>query len=210
MSDLKKFVINEIQENLKRQLSKKKIMESSKNLFDAVTLAETVKKNNDQSKIKLAETAIQVAEKKLKEDYDDYNGDCDCGEGEGQMFKAQLLSIMSNAQKLYHMIDDNDQFEDWLQSKITIAEDYINAAYSYLTYSNAGPDGVVDEDDWDDDDLNDEDAWDEIEHEDFDDESYVDDGMDVGQPANKMPNYMTALSPDVDDDEIFESKTSKK
>jgi hypothetical protein len=200
MGDLKKFVMNEIQENLKRELGRKKIMESSKNLFEAVTLSENAKAKNDPSKIKLAETAIEVAEKKLKEDYDEYDNGCDCGEGEGEMLKAQLMSIMSNAKKLYHMIDSDDQFEDWLQSKITIAEDYIQAAYSYLTYYNAGEDGEVSEDDWDGEEFNGEEDWDEIEEEDWNDE------MESIQPSMQAPNYMTALSPDVDDDEIFESK----
>lgn len=200
MGDLKKFVMNEIQENLKRELGRKKIMESSKNLFEAVTLSENAKAKNDPSKIKLAETAIEVAEKKLKEDYDEYDNGCDCGEGEGEMLKAQLMSIMSNAKKLYHMIDSDDQFEDWLQSKITIAEDYIQAAYGYLTYYNAGEDGEVSEDDWDGEEFNGEEDWDEIEEEDWNDE------MESIQPSMQSPNYMTALSPDVDDDEIFESK----
>ena len=150
--------------------------------------------------MKMAESAIRLAEKKLIEDYNQYDGGCDGGKGEGTMIKAQLLSIMETAQKLFHMIDDEDQFEDWVQSKITISEDYLRASYSYLTYYNGN--GEANESDWDDDDeLEDyESDWDDV-----DEESFEDDGMDVG-----VPNYDSALDAEIDDDEIFESKKSKK
>ena len=104
------------------------------------------------------------------------------------------------------MISDDDQFEDWIQSKITIAEDYLRASYSYMTYYNG--DGEADESDWDDDELEgDEWEWDEVDEDDYDEdeESFEDDGMDVGVPTLEL-----ALDPNVDDDEIFESKKSKK
>lgn len=197
MKNLKEFVVNEIKENLEKKVKRKKIMESSKVLFEAVTLS-------NSNKSKLAETAVQLAEKKLIEDYRDYEeGGCDCGEGEGKMLKAQLLSIMSNAQKLLHMIDEDDQFEDWIQSKITIAEDYMRVAYSYLTYYNEGDE--VTEDDW-----NDEEEWED----DGGIEIYGEEDWDdvEEEPAVYVPDYMDALSPDVDDDEIFESikKKNKK
>jgi hypothetical protein len=119
------------------------------------------------------------------------------------MLKGQLLSLMANAEKLYHMISEEDQFEDWVQAKITMAEDYINSAYSYLTYYNG--DGEADESDWDDNEEweesdeeweGDEEDWDDVDEEDFED-----DGMDVD-----IPDYDEALDPDVDDDAIFENK----
>ena len=51
----------------------------------------------------------------------------------------------------------------------------------------------------------DDEDWTDIDDEDWEEESFEDDGMDVG-----IPNYDEALDPDVDDDEIFESKKSKK
>jgi hypothetical protein len=122
------------------------------------------------------------------------------------MLKGQLLSLMANAEKLYHMISEEDQFEDWVQAKITMAEDYINSAYSYLTYYNG--EGEADESDWDDNEdwdeeewEGDDEDWDDVDEEDWDDESYEDDGMDVG-----VPDYDEALDPNVDDDAIFENK----
>jgi hypothetical protein len=97
------------------------------------------------------------------------------------------------------MISEEDQFEDWVQAKITMAEDYINSAYSYLTYYNG--EGEADESDWDDE-FEDDDSDGEWDYEyDEDEESFDDDGMDVG-----VSDYDEALDPDVDDDEIFENK----
>lgn len=201
MSEKKDFIMTEIENAIKKELAKKKIRESSKNLYEAITeSSKFLKENISDKKRSIAENLIVVAEKKLKEDYDELDSidGCDCGEGEGEMLKAQLLSIMANAQKLFHMIDENDQFEDWIQSKITLAEDYLRASYSYLTYYNGGD---LEDEEWDG-----EGDWDEIEEEDWEEgESFEDDGMDVGEPQ-----YDEALDPNLDDDEIFESKKPKK
>lgn len=206
MSEKKDFIMTEIEKAISREVAKKKIRESSKNLYEAVSTATKVLNENTSDKKKqLAESLIVVAEKKLKEDYDELDSidGCNCGEGEGEMFKAQLLSIMANAQKLYHMIDEDDQFEDWLQSKVTIAEDYLRAIYSYLTYSNGGD---LEDENWDGDEWDGEEEWDDVEEDDWENgESYEDDGMDVG-----VPQIDDALNAEVDDDELFESKKSKK
>jgi hypothetical protein len=194
MSDMKDFILNEIKTNVQKEFGKKKIKESSKNLYDAVNIASQLKKEGkNPDKIRIAENLVFVAEKKLVDDYDAYDeidGGCDCGEGEGEMLKSQLLSIMSNAQKLYHMIDEEDQFEDWIQSKITLSEDYLRAAYSYLVYNNGG-------DDVEDGDFDDEDHWDDIEE--WDGEWDEESDEEVGEPF-----YDPALDPDVDDEEFEE------
>lgn len=207
MENLKEFVVKEIQGAVSKELTKKKLKETSKDLFEAVNLeSKLMKEGANEKKLKLASKAVQIAEIKVLENYDELNGGCDCGEGEGRMLKGQLLSMIANAEKLYHMIGEDDQFEDWVQAKITMAEDYVNAAYSYLTYYNG--EGEADESDWDDDEWEgDEEDWDEVDEDDYeeDEESFEDDGMDVG-----VPNLDSALDPNVDDDEIFESKKSKK
>jgi hypothetical protein len=200
MENLKEFFINEVNKAIEKQTAKKKLKESSKDLYEAVNLQNKLKKEGASSKkLQLAEKAVYLAETKVLEGYDELNGDCDCGEGEGRMLKGQLLSLIANAEKLYHMISEEDQFEDWVQAKITMAEDYINSAYSYLTYYNG--EGEADESDWDDE-FEDDDSDGEWDYEyDEDEESFDDDGMDVG-----VSDYDEALDPDVDDDEIFENK----
>lgn len=201
MSDIKKFLVEEINKTVNSEIIKKKIKQSSKNLYESVKLASDLKKEGkSQDKIKLAEGLIVVAEKQLSDGYDELDSDCGCGQdGEGQMFKAQLLSIMKNAQKLYHMVDEEDELEDWVQSKITLSEDYLQAVYGYMVYQNGGDDAEMG-DDWED-----EDGWDDIDEEDWDDESYEDHGMDIG-----TDDFDGALDSELEDDELFESKKSKK
>jgi len=51
---------------------------------------------------------------------------------EGDMAKSQLRSIMFNAKRMHDMIEDNTNLPEWVQSKITLAEDYISTAANYM------------------------------------------------------------------------------
>jgi hypothetical protein len=53
---------------------------------------------------------------------------------EGEMILSQLMSISEKTAQLCKSIDEDDQFEGWVQAKITKAEDYINSVYNYLMY----------------------------------------------------------------------------
>jgi hypothetical protein len=65
-------------------------------------------------------------EKKDKYDEGEYDQ-------EGDMAKSDLRSIIANAQKMHDMIDDADNLPEWVQSKITKAEDYISTVANYMT-----------------------------------------------------------------------------
>ena len=52
---------------------------------------------------------------------------------EGDMAKTQLKSIIRNSMDMHDMLEDDDNLPEWVQSKITLAEDYITTAYNYLT-----------------------------------------------------------------------------
>ena len=65
-------------------------------------------------------------EKKDKYDEGEYDR-------EGDMAKSDLRSIIANAQKLHDMIDDADNLPEWVQSKITLSEDYISTVANYMT-----------------------------------------------------------------------------
>jgi hypothetical protein len=56
---------------------------------------------------------------------------------ESDMAKSQLKSIQSNVSKLMNMIDDEEQLDAWVQSKLTKAEDYINSVEGYLAGEDA-------------------------------------------------------------------------
>ena len=52
---------------------------------------------------------------------------------EGDMAKSDLRSIMANAKKVHDMLEDNDNLPEWVQSKITLAEDYMSTVANYLS-----------------------------------------------------------------------------
>jgi len=51
---------------------------------------------------------------------------------EGSMARTQLFSIIKNSKALFDQIDDRTQLQGWVQSKLTKAEDYIDAVRTYL------------------------------------------------------------------------------
>ena len=51
---------------------------------------------------------------------------------EGDMATSQLRSLIFNAEDLIDLLDDNTNLPEWVQSKITLAEDYISTAANYL------------------------------------------------------------------------------
>ena len=51
---------------------------------------------------------------------------------ESSMAKAQLKSIQSNASKLMNLLGDDEQLDAWVQSKLTKAEDYLDATAGYM------------------------------------------------------------------------------
>jgi hypothetical protein len=67
--------------------------------------------------------ASEVKEAKEKSEYD-YEGD---------MARGQLQSIIMNSQRVHDMLKDNDNLPEWVQSKITLAEDYISTVSNYMS-----------------------------------------------------------------------------
>jgi antitoxin component HigA of HigAB toxin-antitoxin module len=51
---------------------------------------------------------------------------------EGQMAKRQLEQLAEYANELASMLGDDTQLEGWVQSKITLAKDYISKVKHYL------------------------------------------------------------------------------
>ena len=58
--------------------------------------------------------------------------------GEGSMAVRQLNNLSQMVQELQGMVDENDDHEEWVESKITKAHDYLNTVLNYL--SGADPD----------------------------------------------------------------------
>lgn len=51
---------------------------------------------------------------------------------EGEMAKNQLINIAKYAIAMAKGLDDNQELESWVQSKITLAQDYISKVKHYL------------------------------------------------------------------------------
>ena len=51
---------------------------------------------------------------------------------EGDMAMSQLRSLIFNAQDMMELMEENTNLPEWVQSKVTLAEDYISTAANYL------------------------------------------------------------------------------
>jgi hypothetical protein len=51
---------------------------------------------------------------------------------EGQMAITQLNNIVDAAEDLIDMLEDDENLPEWVQSKITKAEDYLDSVRDYL------------------------------------------------------------------------------
>jgi septal ring factor EnvC (AmiA/AmiB activator) len=51
---------------------------------------------------------------------------------EGDMAKSDLRSIIANSKRVHDMLKDDDNLPEWVQSKITKAEDYMSTVANYL------------------------------------------------------------------------------
>lgn len=81
--------------------------------------------------------ALIAEQSKYEEPEDDEEEDEDeedtKGEAEGGMVKAQLKSIIADAQKLHDSIEEGDDLPAWVQNKITLAHHNVEAATEYMT-----------------------------------------------------------------------------
>ena len=59
--------------------------------------------------------------------------------GEGHMSKSQLYQTAKMAIELIDMIDKGDDLEGWVQTKLNLAADYLQAVYHYEDYQKLNP-----------------------------------------------------------------------
>lgn len=81
-----------------------------------------------------------MTKKKIKEGLSDEAMSVDM-DHEVQMARAQLYHLAQDAIKLHKLlknINENEGLEGWIQSKITLAADYIKSASNYLEYEKIG------------------------------------------------------------------------
>ncbi len=100
-----------------------------------------VKKANKEKKNKYVASIIQkkihpsllpsteYGRRKLKEETSEEKGEYDY---EGDMAKSSLKTIIRNAQMMHDMLSEDTNLPEWVQSKITLAEDYMVSAAQYM------------------------------------------------------------------------------
>ena len=81
----------------------------------------------------LLEKTEVINSKKYISERDINEDDWKQSDDESDMAHSQLKSIQSNASKLMNMIDNNEQLDAWVQSKLTKAQDYLQSISDYLT-----------------------------------------------------------------------------
>jgi hypothetical protein len=88
-------------------------------------------KNVFLARVKARAAEMKKEKKAMKEEVKDQ---ADVGEYdyEGDMAKSQLRSILANAKRMHDMLEDTTNLPEWVQSKITLAEDYILTAANYM------------------------------------------------------------------------------
>jgi len=84
------------------------------------------KRYGKQAKNVMYATATKMA---MREETSEQKGEYDY---EGDMVKSSLKTIIRNAQTLHDMLSEDTNLPEWVQSKITLAEDYIVSATQYM------------------------------------------------------------------------------
>lgn len=161
------MIIEETVNVLREMKHKKDLKILIRDLYEAIQTTKTVKDN--PKKYKVAKKIVAITEANLLKQIRKVNENNRL-EDESEMAKAQLLAIMEKAKELYHMLGTDIQLEDWVQYKLSIAENYMDAIHGYMKYFNGDNDMQNDNEDEIVDDLEDEIEWDDVDEEDFDDD----------------------------------------
>ena len=64
---------------------------------------------------------------------------------EGKMAKGQLMRMVNQASALAQMMDDDKQLDGWVQSKLTMASDYLDSVHDYLMHNKQDVDEMEEE-----------------------------------------------------------------
>jgi hypothetical protein len=56
---------------------------------------------------------------------------------EAPMARAQLMNIHKQSAELFNMIGEDEDLEGWVQHKLSLAADYINAVHSNMQYEKS-------------------------------------------------------------------------
>ena len=122
---------------LKLATKRKKPVQYKSGMKDGVRIREESTEETKMNKGRLLAKAIMAKQSKhaMSQNMGEAVKDAaDVGEYdyEGDMAKSQLRSILTHAKRLHDMLEDQDNLPEWVQSKITLAQDYILTATDYM------------------------------------------------------------------------------
>ena len=143
-SRLKQLIKEELQSEViglafaakaKKELDKKKESNyADKDMRDAYEKFKA-RADRDPTFLEKAMEAIKKVMQDLQEvDIRVIKYDCedDDGDGEGKMADSQLNRIADLAAMIDEMVDDDTNLPEWVESKITKAQDYMSAVMNYM------------------------------------------------------------------------------
>ena len=81
---------------------------------------------------KIIKEELEMAQKMAQMPYSGPKSDVKIDDLEGEMAKDQLLHIAKYAIATASKLDDSQELESWVQSKITLAKDYVSKVRHYL------------------------------------------------------------------------------
>jgi len=84
---------------------------------------------------RIATSTQKPKQMSMKEEVDD----------EGKMAKGQLMRMVNQASALAQMMEDDKQLDGWVQSKLTMASDYLDSVHDYLMHNKQDVDEKEDE-----------------------------------------------------------------
>jgi hypothetical protein len=110
--------------------------EDAKSDMDLHDVAEKATQTSASGKTLTMSDYTNIVGEKINED------DWMQSDDESDMAHSQLISIKSNTDKLMNVIDPNEQLDAWVQSKLTIAQDYLQSVYDYLNGEETVEEGL--------------------------------------------------------------------
>ncbi len=112
----------------------RKAMKTGKTVTESTTEVNEMSHGKKLAKMIMAKQSKHPIAQMMGEAGDEPKHTADAGEYdyEGDMAKSQLRSIMTNAKRLHDMLEDQTNLPEWVQSKITLAEDYVLTAANYM------------------------------------------------------------------------------
>ena len=120
------YIENKLKESMKEDIRAEHVREAVEYKGIGTDVVDKKKKLNPQPNLTTAKKTVKDFKEEVKPaDQGEYDY-------EGQMSRTQLQTTMRNCKDLIDMIDNEENMPEWVQSKITLAKEYITSVRDYL------------------------------------------------------------------------------